>query len=58
MNGAGARIAIILSETVEVGIRKGQDGRLAHSCGRANVNYVDCQWCPNHPGAPPSNGEF
>jgi hypothetical protein len=33
MNGADARITIILSETVEVGIRKGQDGRLAHSCG-------------------------
>ena len=33
MNGAGARITIILSETVGVGIRKGQDRRLAHSCG-------------------------
>ena len=33
MNGAGKRIIIILSETVEVEIRKGQDGRLAHSYG-------------------------
>jgi hypothetical protein len=33
MNSAGAQIIIILSETVEVGIRKGQDGRLANSCG-------------------------
>lgn len=22
------------------------------------VQYVDCKRCPNHPGAPPSNGEF
>ncbi|KAH8797493.1 hypothetical protein F5882DRAFT_395882 [Hyaloscypha sp. PMI_1271] len=24
----------------------------------ADVKYVDCKRCPNHPGAPPSNGEF
>lgn len=24
----------------------------------AEVQYVDCQRCPDHPGAPPSNGDF
>jgi hypothetical protein len=33
VNGVGARIIIIPWETVEVGIGKGQGGRLAHSCG-------------------------
>jgi hypothetical protein len=33
VSGTGVRIIIIPSETVEVRIRKGQGGRLAHSCG-------------------------